>query len=179
MGDAKYCPISNREIDQMIKFVRVSARVRVVAAFAGCLLLISGAVLAHGIVTNGAVNNSVEIRKAAMKNLGINMKAIAAVAKGEAEYSDALNRKAQLIAEIAGTITILFHDKVIIEDSRAKPEIWTNMDDFKLKAEALVRSADGLIAAVKAGDQGKIGAALAAAGKSCGGCHKPYRLPKK
>lgn len=153
----------------MIKLVKISVAV----AIMGSLVLISGA------MAEATGNIAVDNRIAAMKNLGKNMKAIAAVAKGQAEYSAALNANAAEVARIAKTITSLFEEKVVMEGSRAKAEIWTDMKDFKLKAEALVMASEGLIVAVRTGDQGKIGAALGATGKNCGGCHKPYRIPKK
>ncbi len=36
-----------------------------------------------------------------------------------------------------------------------------------------------LVAAAKTGDAGAILGALKIVGKNCGGCHKPYRVPKK
>jgi cytochrome c556 len=73
----------------------------------------------------------------------------------------------------------LFDDKGTGSDmikSRAKPDIWKNMGDFKKRlAKAQKASVDGLTAA-KAGDAKGVATAMKA--MSCGGCHKKYRAPK-
>lgn len=152
----------------MMKLANIS-----IAAIACTVILIGGA------MAESTGNMTVDKRIAAMKELGKNMKAIAAVAKGQAEYSAQLSGNAAQIKRIAMTIPGVFKDKVVMEGSRAKAEIWMNKSDFKMKSEALAMATDGLIAAVKTGDAGKIGAALGATGKNCGACHKLYRLPKE
>ncbi len=147
----------------------------IIVAGVGSLTLF-GAAIASSHSTGNAV---VDARMAAMKNLGKNMKAIGAVAKGEAPYSNALNTNAAEVAKIATQISGLFKEKVMVDTDRAKPEIWMQMDDFRIKAKDFEKASDTLVAAVSSGDQGAIGAALGATGKSCGGCHKPYRKPKE
>jgi cytochrome c556 len=59
----------------------------------------------------------------------------------------------------------------------AKPEIWTMPDDFKAKADALEPETAKLVQVVATGDAAAIGAQMQATGKTCGACHKVYRVP--
>ncbi|KAF0677475.1 c-type cytochrome [Profundibacterium mesophilum] len=61
-----------------------------------------------------------------------------------------------------------------MEGSDALPEIWTSMEDFDAKSEALVQAADTLEA--QAGtDLAGLQSAMGDVGKACGACHKLYR----
>lgn len=117
-------------------------------------------------------------RIALMKELGMNMKAVAGVAKGEAAYTPALNNNAKRIQEIAAMMGDLFPEGSGGPKTRSKDEIWTDKDGFAKAVAAFDTAAAGLVPAVASGDQGKIGMALGAVGKTCGGCHKPFRSPK-
>jgi cytochrome c556 len=64
-------------------------------------------------------------------------------------------------------------------ETRAKPEIWSDAAGFAGKLETLAAATPALVAAAKTGNAGAIGAALGKVGKTCGGCHKPFRVPKK
>ncbi len=60
--------------------------------------------------------------------------------------------------------------------TRAKPEIWENMDDFKQKFADLRKAADELDDVVEdGGDRKAIAAAMGNAGKACKACHDEYK----
>ncbi|MFK7975087.1 MAG: cytochrome c [Halioglobus sp.] len=59
--------------------------------------------------------------------------------------------------------------------TRAKPEIWKNMDDFKAKMGDFTEAATNLAAVSGSGDKKAIAGAIAATGKSCKGCHDEYK----
>jgi cytochrome c556 len=61
-------------------------------------------------------------------------------------------------------------------DTRAKPEIWDNMDDFKAKLAAFQQAAAAAEEAATGG--GDMAAAFAAVRGACGGCHTTYQAPK-
>jgi cytochrome c556 len=147
--------------------------------FVPVVLLVSAisvtAVTAHSMSTGNA---DADKRIGLMKELGSNMKAIADVAKGEAAYSPALNDNAKRINEIAKMMPDLFPAGSDTDKDRAKPEIWSNGAEFSAAAMDFEKASAALVAAVSTGDQGKIGAALGGTGKTCGGCHKPFREPK-
>lgn len=59
--------------------------------------------------------------------------------------------------------------------TRAKPEIWTNKDDFTAKLEDLHKALASLQQATASGDRKAIGEQVAAAGKACKSCHDDYK----
>ena len=140
--------------------------------------LIAGMASAHSESTGNA---AADHRIAEMKKMGMNMGAIAKVAKGEMAYSEALNANAKAVAEIASNMPALFPAGSGVEESRAKPEIWEDQykDAFQKDIKNLQAASEQLVAAVETGDPAKIGAALKATGGTCGGCHKQFRKPKE
>lgn len=138
--------------------------------------LFAGIASAHSESTGNA---EADFRIAEMKKLGMNMGAIAKVAKGEVAYSDSLNDNAEEIAGIAANMPKFFPEGSGVEASRAKPEIWTQPDEFQKDIEDFQAAATQLVVAVKSGDQAMIGAALKETGGTCGGCHKQFRKPKQ
>ena len=61
------------------------------------------------------------------------------------------------------------------EGGEALPEIWSNMDDFRQKMEAMQLEAAKLGDAAMGGDKAAIGEQLAATGKTCKSCHEKYK----
>jgi cytochrome c556 len=118
-------------------------------------------------------------RQSAMKALGGHMKAIGAVAKGKVAHSAATAVHAQAIHEISQYLGLLYPAGSGGEETRAKPEIWSDSSGFSAKIDDFAAVTPFLVAAAKTGNAGAIGAGLRQVGKACGGCHKPYRKPKK
>ncbi len=106
-----------------------------------------------------------------------NMKALGAVAKGEAKPTPELAHAARQIETLSHTVVALFPKGS--EGGRAKADIWTDWDGFVKAADDFKAAAPGLVAAADSMDPAKIGPALGAVGKTCGGCHKPFRAPKE
>jgi cytochrome c556 len=129
-------------------------------------------------------NAEADHRIAEMKKMGMNLGAIAKVAKGEMAYSEALNDNAKAVAEIASGLDKLFPEGSGLPEvatSRAKPDIWEAQykEAFQKNIANLQAANTQLVAAVQSGDQAAIGAALKATGGTCGGCHKQFRTPEK
>jgi cytochrome c556 len=59
--------------------------------------------------------------------------------------------------------------------TRAKPEIWENMDDFGAKFADLQEAAAALKLAVDSGDKSAIGMAVKNTGGACKACHDEYK----
>lgn len=59
--------------------------------------------------------------------------------------------------------------------TRAKPEIWENMDDFQAKMKDMQAAISAIEDAAEAGDRQAIGAAVGEAGKTCKACHDEYK----
>jgi cytochrome c556 len=105
------------------------------------------------------------------------------MAKGKMEYNagEAQAHAANLKAISQYPVETLFLPGTSSADkpgkTRALPEIWKDGAGVA-KAFKNWRSAiDGVVAAAGKG-QGELAAAVGALGKSCGGCHKPFRAKK-
>ena len=120
-----------------------------------------------------------EERAVVMKGLGGHMKALGAVAKGEAKADAGTVVHAKALRQLSVTIAHLFPEGSGGGDSRALPKIWSDWDGFKKASDDFAAATPQLVAAAETGDPRQIGAALGAVGKTCGGCHKPYRAEKK
>ena len=59
--------------------------------------------------------------------------------------------------------------------TRAKPEIWENMDDFTAKLSDFREAAANLNTAAASGDADSMKAAFGATGKACKACHDEYK----
>lgn len=118
-------------------------------------------------------------RQVVMKGNAGHMKALSAVAKGEAKADAGTVVHAMALRELSVTIEHLFPQGSGGGESRAKPEIWSDWAGFTKAADAFAAATPALVAAAQSGDAGQIGAALGEVGKTCGGCHKPYRAEKK
>lgn len=134
-------------------------------------LLVSGAAFAE----TEPSTPQVEARHALMKSFGGAAKTLGGMASGEVAH-DAAAAEAAKQALIAGAAEIEAKFTENVEDaaSEAKPEVWTNWDDFLVKAKALGDAATALDVA----SAESIGAGMGAIGGSCKGCHTDYRVQK-
>jgi len=117
-------------------------------------------------------------RHIAMEALGQNMKALKRGLKA-GSISPEMQKQGADIHVIAQRLTALFPEGPQKPDSRAKPEIWTDFAAFEKENDRFVAAAATFAAALKTGDVAASQAAQKQTGKSCGGCHKVYRFPKK
>ncbi len=143
----------------------------VTGCVAAAVLLVSGSAI-------GAGMTELDRRNAVMHGIAGHMKALGAVAKGEAAADAATPIHAKAIQELAASVPMLFHNKDAGAKSRSKPELWSDWDGFMTASDNFQAASAALVKAAKGGDAGAIGAALGGVGKTCGGCHKPYRGPK-
>lgn len=115
-------------------------------------------------------------RSELMKLVGQNTGILGNMASGKEPFdaAKAEGAKAALI-EAAGKIEATFAEQGAADPvSEAKPEIWTNWDDFLVKAKALGDAAG----AIDVASAETIGAGMGAIGGSCKDCHTTYRVQK-
>ncbi|MBU2937269.1 MULTISPECIES: c-type cytochrome [Pacificibacter] len=125
------------------------------------------------IAHDGVENQAVADRMAAMKAIGGSMKTLGDMAKGATEFDAAAAQAAVDTLEAqSGALPALFEAQETDPESEAKPEIWTNWDDFVSKANSLNAAA----AAITITDASSVGPALGAVGGSCKDCHSEYRM---
>ena len=130
-----------------------------------------------------AVEKAIKSRKAQMVLYSWNLGRVSAMAKGQAPYDAKVAQGAadNLVALVnmdsAGLWTKGSDATAMPGKTRAKAEIWSTYPDVVEKSKAMKDAAAGLAAAAGNGLDA-LKAAVGPVGKSCGGCHKPFRAPK-
>ena len=86
--------------------------------------------------------------------------------------STAMQAAKAALAAAAADIAAKFEPQATDPATEAKPEIWTNWDDFVAKADALKVAAE----AMDASSLDSVKAGMGAIGGSCKACHSVYRM---
>ncbi len=129
---------------------------------------------------DGTPAEIIKARHDKLKDLGTQAKAIGGQVKSGTLDRTVLTDAAKKIAAYARDLPSWFPKGTGPESGEktlAKAEIWTQPADFQAAADKFVPEADKLVEIVATGDAAAIGAQLQATGKTCGGCHKPFRTP--
>lgn len=138
------------------------------------VLLCGTAAIAHEKAT-GVVKERMDLmdtQKDAMKVLG-------GMAKGQVPFDAAKAAEAaHEIEETAAKIPDLFPEGTGGDPSEAKPEVWTQWDEFTADADALNKAAAALKVALE-GDSPEWQAKFKGVIDACKTCHKTFRAEKK
>lgn len=121
----------------------------------------------------------VQYRQTLMEIVGSNMGAIGDIMKNRLDLPGHIAVHAGEMADSAKLIAPAFKKNVSTEWTDAKPDIWTDWKKFESAIADFEEAARNLEAAAKGSDPSAVGPAMKALGKSCGGCHKPFRKPKE
>jgi len=121
-----------------------------------------------------AQGDVIKDRQELMKSQGAAMKAINGILEANGPLADIAPQAAKL-EETSAKIADLFPAGSDQGDTKAKPEIWQNPDDFAAKAKDLHEQAAMLSTAVAGGDMAAVKAQYEKVGGACGGCHKIYK----
>ncbi|MEP2030614.1 MAG: cytochrome c [Paracoccaceae bacterium] len=136
----------------------------------GIALVTATAALAH----QGVQNPAVKARMDGMSAIAENMKTLGQMAKGATEFDAAIARTAAAtLAEHASAAPELFEANETDPKSEARPEIWTNFEDFATKAVKLEAIATGFSTSIN--EPSDLNAAMSALGANCKSCHSVYR----
>lgn len=133
-------------------------------------VLVAGVAFAKGDRTDP----NAKMRSDLMRSIGGATKTLGDMAGDKAAF-DAAAAEAAKAAMItaAGQIATAFAEQGGADPAQeAKPEIWTNWDDFAKKADALAAAATALDATSLDG----VKAGMGAIGGSCKDCHTSYRM---
>lgn len=138
-------------------------------ALAASLVLFAGMAFAEAEATDPLVI----AQKNLMRSFGGAAKTLGGMAGGEVPF-DAAAAEAAKAALVAGAADIAakFETAGVDVASKSKPEIWTNWDDYLVKAKGL---ADGA-AALDATSAEGVAAGMGAIGGACKACHTAYRM---
>lgn len=120
--------------------------------------------------------DAIKYRKAGMTVMAAHFSRVAGMAQGKIPF-DA--KVAAQNAEVAAFMSALpfagFGPGTDKGDTKAKPEIWAEMDKFNAGAKKMQDEMAKLNAAAKGGNLDAIKAAAGEVGKTCKGCHDDYR----
>ena len=110
----------------------------------------------------------------AMKEMAANMKILGQMMRGTKRFDyKTAQSTAKRIATLAVQTPALFKLNVTHPKSEARPAIWTNYNDFVLKALDLEKVA--LVAGRELVTESDLKNYLMSLGRSCKSCHKHYR----
>lgn len=127
---------------------------------------------------DAAAQQAFEERDAYMHELGDALLVLNEMATEERPADDAaFLAAAQTIARRAPDMLGMFENQTIVAESRTKPEVFANWDDFTAKHGALVTAANALAEAASTGGFAGGRNLVAPLRDTCGGCHRPYRGP--
>lgn len=120
--------------------------------------------------------DAIKYRRGVYAVMGWNFGPMAAMVKGDRPYdAAAFSRHAEIVAFMSKLPLEGFVPGSDSGDTKAKPEIWLNMDDFKAKLEKMQGEAAKLAEVAKRGDLNAAKAQLGETGKACKACHDEYR----
>jgi len=117
----------------------------------------------------------IHLRQSTMALIGYNFGILAAMAQEKRPYDKAeAERAAQIIPHLAALPGRFFGEGTENGgDTKAKPAIWKNMDDFRKKLEHMQHEVAMLPQA--AGDLGTLKKQVGETGKACKSCHDDYK----
>jgi cytochrome c556 len=139
---------------------------RLVLAVAAAVALATTAVVAQ--------NDPIAARKALMKENGAQSRIARDMIEGKQPFNLAAAKKVlATFADSATKAKALFPESSKSGDTAALPEIWEKKADFDAKLAKFGTEAKDGEAKVTNLDSFK--AVMSEVGKSCGGCHQPYR----
>ena len=126
------------------------------------------------------IHLAIESRHGFYQMLARNMGTLAGMAKGDIAYDEATavtaasNIQALTGYDLPGLFIEGSGRGQTQEETAAKPDIWTDMDDFRTKFGGLREAAVGAPDAVKGGAE-NIGPVVGKLGEACKACHDKYR----
>jgi len=146
-------------------------------------LSLTGALIATlAVAQNDPIMAAVKARQAHMDLNAFNISVLGGMAQGAIPY-DAV--AAQAAADNLVTLAAMNQmaywpigsDSASVEGSRAKPELWAQMDDVMADANTLHEAAMAMQAVASGGLEG-LQAAIGPLGGACGSCHEEFRVPQ-
>ena len=150
----------------------------------GAIAMTAAVILVPPLATaQDAQEKAIETRQGYMKIVGWEAGPLFGMAKGEIEYNaDAAKKHAANLKLISQyPVAELFMKGTSNEDrpgkTRTLAKAWSDWDGFAKALGDWQAAIDGLQSKAGAG-HGELAAAVGELGKSCGGCHKPYRADK-
>ena len=120
--------------------------------------------------------DAIKYRKAAFTVMATHFGRVAAMANGKIPFDAKVAADSAEVATMMSKLPyVAFIEGTDKGDTKAKPEIWSEMDKFKAGAAKLQEEMGKFNVAAKGGNIDTIKAAVGETGKACKGCHDAYR----
>ena len=144
-----------------------------VAALACCLFVIA----IDEPAAAPAPDRVIHFRQNVFGLLGWNFGAMSEMVREKRPWDAAeFARRAQRVAQLAPMTDEAFPaGSDVGATTDAKPEIWSNLDDFNAKRADLIREADALAAVAEGSDLAAIKTQFGKTGGACKSCHDKYK----
>ncbi len=118
----------------------------------------------------------IKYRQSALFILGQSFGPLAAMAQGKIPYDkDVAARNAAIMEFMSKLPWDRFAPGTDQGNTKAKPEIWQKMEDFRAKADKMQAEVAKLAQVAKTGDFDALKAQVGETGKACKACHDEYR----
>lgn len=145
---------------------------KAIAVAIGVLVLGAGLVA----VAQTKPEDSIKYRRSAMFLVGSNFGPLAAMAQGKRPYDkETAIKHASIVAFVSKLPIEGFVPGTDTGDTKAKPEVWQDMDDFKAKMDKMNQETAKLAQVAQAGDFDALKAQVGETGKACKACHDKFR----
>ncbi|SEM87094.1 c-type cytochrome [Palleronia pelagia] len=149
----------------------------------GQITVVAGILVAVSATAQANLEGPVKARKQHMQLYGFNLGTLGDMAKGDREYDAALAQAAadRLVALSAMTQAGYYPAGTSsdeMEDSRALPVLFEQMDDYQALTNELNAAAEAMAAVAGDGVE-QVQANMQALGQACGACHEDYRKPRE
>ena len=144
----------------------------------GAVLFSSIAITAVTAHSNTPEEAAIEYRNGLYHMVKYHFGPMGAMVKGKAEYNaEEFAKNAQAVATLAPFAMHAYPEGSDMGETRAKSDIWENMDDFKEKQQTFEVESAKLAEMAKGSTElgGDLKAQFGNVGKSCKACHKAYR----
>lgn len=121
-------------------------------------------------------DDAIKYRKAAFTVMGAHFSRIGAMVNGRVPFdAKAAAENAEIVADMGRLPWAAFAEGTDKGDTRAKPEIWREMDKVRAGATKMQDESAKLLAAARSGNPDQLKAAFGATAQTCKACHDAYR----
>ena len=130
---------------------------------------------------NDRLEAIIKHRQAVMKSGGEQMRVLAAFVKSGNGEIEPVTRAIDELKSIARQTSQLFPpgtgmDDELATETGARPEIWSDPDEFAASVDALIRELDAFAGVIDSGDDAALASRFRELGRTgCSGCHERFR----
>jgi cytochrome c556 len=147
-------------------------------------IMLAGGLLGASLLTVASAagpkpEDAAKYRQSVYNIIGWNFKPIGAMVKGEVPFDAAAVARHAEYVELMSKAALEGFPKgsgpEAVENTEAKPEIWTNWDKFQTAMNDFEQEAIKLTEVAKGGDEAAIKAQFGKTAETCKACHKEFR----